>query len=217
MVVGAEVSYSHSAVFRGPLPRFCRPVLAAYIKPHNREGTVQGPSQRSCRRLSVRANANNEFLDRLKRDVNEISKDVKKNVQNVKSTADTVAKGVKDASQVLRGTASEVVAQVKDHATDLTQLKNDMESSVTSYMDPHSLKEAKELLKDRIKDMEPKVDNMIDSLPTNRQDLARTIKKAVVTNMQALDKVLDHTVGEDPAPSKDSPPKSLAPPTPKNP
>eukprot|EP00884_Botryococcus_braunii_P014793 jgi/Botrbrau1/23314/Bobra.0102s0051.2 len=91
-------------------------------------------------------------------------------------------------------------------------------------------KEAKELLKDRIKDMEPKVDNMIDSLPTNRQDLARTIKKAVVTNgsgtelalwgwlqMQALDKVLDHTVGEDPAPSKDSPPKSLAPPTPKNP
>lgn len=200
MVVGVQVAHAH------------RPMLVAYIKPHYRAATVQGLSQHACRRLSVRANVNNEFLDRIKKDAREISKDLKKNVENVKTTASTVAKGVKGAGQVLRGTASEVAAQVKEHATNFTQLKNDMESSASSYMDPHSLKEAKEVLKDKIMEMEPKLDNLIDNLPSNRQNLARTIKNTVVSNMQALDAVLDHTVGEAPPPAKESPPKGLAPP-----
>jgi hypothetical protein len=51
----------------------------------------------------------------------------------------TVAKGVKDAGQVLRGTAAEVAGQVKDHSKDLQQLRKDMESTVTSYVDPQSM------------------------------------------------------------------------------
>lgn len=51
----------------------------------------------------------------------------------------TVAKGVKEAGQVLRGTATEVVGQVKEHGQDLQHLRQDLESTVTSYMDPASL------------------------------------------------------------------------------